>query len=376
MDWKAYESKKEELKREAQKLLDTAETEKRELDPHERDAYEQIRGQVKVLNDIVKEERAEAERILETATAEPAKTETSASDFFRNMQKGTDVELRAWASNSGSGSYMVPQEWHDSVESYRFQRNFLRQAGAMVVRTESTHNIPVLSALATAAVTAENAAYTASDPTIAQVILYAYKLSLKTVVSEELISDAAYDVGAELARANGLAFGAAEEGYFMTGTGSSQPTGIFNKAADKTLAANNAITKDELIESVYGLSRHYRDGAVWMMDDTTALYIAKLKLDVTTSGTTPYFWTDAVGGEPPRLLGYPVYTQSTIADITTSAKVIAFGNPAYYVIGERGPMQAKRLTLNEYGDTFAFAHRIDGKPLDASAFYVVGMKTS
>lgn len=298
---------------------------------------------------------------------------TRVSNGRNPYMTGTVTEARALASNTGSGSYLVEQEWHNVVEQCRFQRNFLRQTGARVVTTSSTHNIPVLTALSSPTIVGENTAYTASDPTIGQVILYAYKLSDKVPVSEELLADAAYDVEGELARAMGLGFGAAEEAYFLTGTGSSQPTGIFNKAADKTLASASAITKDELIETVYGLARHYRDGAVWMMDDTTAAYIAKLKLDVTTSGTTPYFWTDSVGGEPPRLLGYPVYTNTNIADIGASAKVICFGNPQMYVIGERGPLNIKRLTLTEYGDTFAYHHRIDGKPLDATAFYVVAM---
>jgi HK97 family phage major capsid protein len=306
--------------------------------------------------------------------------------FFRSMgfrnagnafQSGKIREARAsLASNTGSGSYLVPQEWHATVEEYRFQRNFLREAGAMVVTTESTHNIPVLTALSSPTIVGENTAYTASDPTIGQVILYAYKLTDKIPVSEELLADAAYDVEGVLARAIGLGFGAAEETYFLTGTGSSQPTGIFNKAADKTLASASAITNDELIETVYALARHYRNGASWMMDDATVALIAKNKLTVTTSGTLPYFWQDSVGGELPRLLGYPVYTNSNIANIAASAKVICFGNAQYYVIGERGPLNVKRLQLTEYGDTFAYHQRIDGKPLDPAAFQVVAMAAS
>ncbi len=315
-------------------------------------------------------------RDLEEARAMAARTTapseaTQMGRVFAALPKGEEFAIRAaLTEGSGSGSYLVPQEWHERVERVRFERSVMRQAGARVIRTESTHNIPVLSALATAAITGENVAYTASDPTISQVVLYAWKYTLKTLVSEELLLDAVYPLDEELAYATGVAFGKAEDKDFLTGDGSSKPTGIFNKTADKTLAGTTAITKDELIEILYGLERHYRDGAAWFMHDSTALYVAKLKLDVATSGTTPYFWTDAVGGEPPKLLGYPVYTNSNIATIAASAKTICFGNAEFYVIGERGPMVAKRLTLNEYGDTFAFHQRLDGKPLTTSAFYV------
>jgi HK97 family phage major capsid protein len=294
-------------------------------------------------------------------------------DALKGMKVGDEISIApqaSLASNTGSGAYLVPAEWHKSVEEYRFQRNFVRAGGAQVVQTESTHNIPVLTALAAAAIVGENTAYTAADPTIAQVILHAYKLTDKVAVSEELLEDAIYPVEAVLARALGLSFGAAEEAYFLTGTGSAQPTGIFNKAADKELTSPTAITTDELVEIAYGLARAYRNGASWMMDDKTVLHIAKLKEAVTTSGTIPYWWPQAQQGASPTLLGFPVNTGSDIADMAASAKVICFGNLGFYVIGERGPIKVKRLQLTEYGDTFAFSQRIDGVPLDTAAFYV------
>ena len=276
----------------------------------------------------------------------------------------------ALSSISAPGSVLVPEEWHNTVESYRFERNFLRAQGARVITTASTHNIPVLSALSTPAIVGENTAYTDSEATWSEVILNAYKLTNKMNVSEELIADTIYDLDSELARAIGLGFGAVEEQLFLTGTGSSQPTGIFNKTADQTVAAAAAVTNDELIDIVYGLARHYRDGSVWMMADTTAAEIAKAKLTVTTSGTLPYFWTDSVGGEPPRLLGFSVFTNSNIAALGSGNKFIGFGNPEWYLIGERGPLNLKKLALNEYSTTFAWNQRIDGKPLDEDAFEI------
>lgn len=334
-----------------------------------------IEGQVTALEAEARE--AHERELTMAANAQPVTiTPGTPGLSFRDMPRGQEFDIQAaLAEGSGDGQYLVGQEWHNQVEEYRMARAWFRGLNPMLVRTASTHNIPVLDGLATAAITGENAAYTDSDPSIANVILYAYKLTLKSNVSEELIDDTSYNVDAFLARATGLGFGSGEQKLFIVGNGSGQPTGVMNKTADKTFASATAITKDELIEVVYGLARHYRDGACWMMNDATAAYIAKLKLDVTTSGTTPYFWTDSVGGEPPKLLGYPVYTDANIATIASAAKTICFGNVPMYVIGERGPMKAKRLQLNEYSDTFAFAHRIDGKPLDPAAFYVAKQLT-
>jgi len=321
-------------------------------------------------------------RTVHAAEVEDARNATAivaASDVtgssFRDMPRGQEFEIRnALAEGSGSGSYLVPQEWHTSVEEYRFQRNALRGAGVQVIQTNSTHNIPVLSALATAAVTGENAAYTASDPTVVQVILSAYKYTLKTAVSEELLADSAYPIDTMMARATGLAFGAAEEKDMLVGDGSSKITGIFNKTADYTTPSSATVVgADDLIAMVFGLAQQYHDGAYWMMNATTALKIAQLKEAVTTSGTTPYWWTNASQGTPATLLGFPVILNSNIAASTAGLKAVCFGNPQMYQLAERGPLVAKRLQLTEYGDTFAFNQRLDGKPLATEAFYVLAM---
>lgn len=330
-----------------------------------------------LLAEVLEREHAELEAAKAKAVEVGGASEPPKGRVFARLPYGTELDIVATLqAGSGSGSYLVPQEWHDRVESVRFAQAVVRQAGARVIRTQSTHNIPVLTANATAGWKGEGAAYQTGDLSISPVVLGAYKLTHKVEVTEELLEDAAYDVDGAIAESVGTAFGLAEDAAFLTGTGSGQPTGIFAKTADKTTANGTAITKDELIELVYTLPRQYRGGACWFMNDATALYIAKLKVDVVTSGSTPYWWTDAVGGEPPKLLGYPVYTSSAIATIALGAKTVCFGNPQYYVIGERGPIVAKRLQLSEYADTFAFRQRVDGKPLDTGAFAVLAQKAT
>jgi hypothetical protein len=64
--------------------------------------------------------------------------------------------------------------------------------------------------------------------------------------------------------------------------------------------------------------------------------------------------------------------RSNITAITTaSSDIICFGNPKFYGIAERGPMEVKKMQLNEYSTTYAFSQRIDGKPLTSSAFVVM-----
>lgn len=381
---RTYESTMVEIEKIETEMRDV--TQKSEPSADDKDFLLKAQGEVealrKVANDLhvseVEDLRKAAERAVPVASKDDRELMSEFRSRLKSMKPGEELELlrpeqRAFASNTGSGSYLVPQEWHSKVEEYRFERNWLRQAGAQVVRTESTHNIPVLSANGTAAIVGENTAYTNSEPTISQVILYAYKLTDKVLVSEELLEDSLYDLEGTLAKSMGYSFGAGELGYGMTGNGSSQPTGIFNKTADLTTDTQNVITADELIEVIYGLQAEYRDGAVFMMDQLLAQYIATLKTPVTTSGGQNYQFPSMSDGKNPTLFGYDVKFSTAIADRAAGAKALCFGNPSFYLIGERGPMKVKRLQLSEYQDTFAFAQRYDSKPLNADAFYVVAL---
>ena len=334
-----------------------------------------------VANDLhiqeVTDLKAAAERAVPVTGNESSKM-LEFRDMLRGMRPGEEISLvadeRALTSLSGSGSYLVPQEWDSQLREYRFEKNWMRES-AEIVQTASTHNMPILTANGTAAITGENTAYTNSEPTIGSAILYAYKLTNKALVAEELLEDEVYNLEGALAKSMGYSFGLAELGYCMTGNGSSQPTGIFNKTTDLTTASSGVITNDELISAVYGLAAEYRDAnCVWMGDSTTALYIAQKKVDVATSGSTPYQHLGMLNGQNMTLFGYGFKLASAIADYAAGNKVLAFGNPSEYVIGERGPIKVKRLELAEHQTTFAYAQRFDAKPKNAAAFYVVTAK--
>ncbi len=46
------------------------------------------------------------------------------------------------------------------------------------------------------------------------------------------------------------------------------------------------------------------------------------------------------------------------------------------MIGERGPMEIRRVILNEYSTTFAISQRMDGHPLTNDAWYIFSTSTS
>jgi len=113
---------------------------------------------------------AKAEDRFELLRTMPKNSEM-AIQFSRDMnyhKHGTPGKMRearaALSTDTTPGSVLVPEEWHATVESYRFERNFVRSQGADVITTSTTHNIPVLTALSSPAIVGENTAYTDSEP--------------------------------------------------------------------------------------------------------------------------------------------------------------------------------------------------------------------
>ena len=385
-DYTKYERLIEDKQGRAKHLTDTAIGEGREMSDSEVREHEALYGEIGALRSVVEDLKNQEitdlrERIDASDRAESKfGDKRSDGEFFRSMQTGESrtlygPESRAWSSASGA-SGMLSEEWHAQVLAYLFPASVARQSGMQVIRTSHTHNIPIMSAYgsAAAAIVAENTAYTEDDPTVTRVQMGAYKFTKKVRVAEEVMADFEYPIEAILAEAAGVAFGQAENSYFISsaGTGTSTPSGLFSLTATASAAsASGGPTADELIRSIYELPRQYRSGdAAWYMTDTLAGLIARKR--TTPSAVESLLWQDPVKGEPPTLFGYKVYTGTNFGNYNESAtKMLVFGNPKFYMIGERGPLEVKRLTLDEYSTVFAFSRRMDGHPLTSSAFVVL-----
>jgi HK97 family phage major capsid protein len=109
-----------------------------------------------------------------------------------------------------------------------------------------TQTVPVVSGGNTAYWIDENGLKTASDPTFEQMTLTAYKLVVKTLVSDELLADSNPAVDDVLMDLFALAIIRGEETAFLRGTGlAGDPiTGIYNTAGISTLPYSGDLSDD------------------------------------------------------------------------------------------------------------------------------------
>lgn len=275
------------------------------------------------------------------------------------------------------GGYLVPEEFERQIVTGLDEANVVRSL-AKVITTSAERKIPVAATHSAAQWTAENGAYTESNPTFDQKTIDAFKLTDLIKVSLELLQDSMFDLESYISAEFARAFGIAEEQAFCVGTGTNQPTGIFTAnggTVGVTAAAANAITADELISLVYALKSPYRRNAKFLMNDATVALIRKLK-----DNNGAYLWQPSIqAGEPDRLLGYELYTSPYVPGVASEALTVAFGDFKNYWIADRAGRTVQRL--NELYSTngqvgFVATERVDGKVILPEGIQLLKMKKS
>ena len=386
--------KRAKLIADARAILDKAEKEDRSLTAEELEQYNKIDAEIDRLGkEIEIEERQQArERELEQLENRahkpnpggkeertgPRATEEYRNAFWKAMRHTRNAlyadEVRALQVGTDSeGGFLVPDEFERTLIQALEDQNIMRGLATVINTGSGDRIIPVVASHGTATWTGEEGAFTESDDVFSQITLGAHKVTTLMKVSEELLNDSAFNLEAYISSEYARRIGAAEEEAFINGNGSGKPTGLIVSAqVGKTTAANNAITFDELIDLYHSLKRPYRSRASWLMADSTAKVIRKLK-----DQDNQYLWQPSVtAGQPDMLLGRPVQISDYVPAIASQAKVIAFGDFKYYWIADRQGRVFQRLNeLYAINGQVGFRayQRVDGKLILPEAVQVLKM---
>lgn len=321
-------------------ILNKAESESRDLSGEERQEYDRREERVTELTgDIRRHEQVkslEAQDVRDPSVEQPETPEADRpvgrdSDEYRDafsaaMRGQADAEQRSTLNTAtdAEGGYAVPEQWGDLHESLR-EAGIIREL-ATVVTTEMGGglHVPFVSADAdTPGLVAEEGAIPDDGETFDEKIIEAYKRARLTKASEEVVQDALFDVAAFVGTRLGFDLGRAANAWYVNGTGTGQPEGLFAGATvSATLAANNAIAGDEVIDLFYAVIRPYRANGVWVGADSTAAAIRKLK-----DSNGQYLWQPSLqAGEPDLLLGKPFFSDPDVDPLAATNRPLGFGD--------------------------------------------------
>ena len=344
-------------------MLEACDTENRTFNSEETEKYERMESDFDQLSESIEKREVLNTREIEmaAATSKPVEVETRSepasviadsgrkervidtpeyrdafSKYQRHGLKYMDhAEMRALeAGVDAQGGYAVSGPQALDIQNAADEISFV-PALSRVLNVSTDVKIPYISAALAAAIVDEEATAGETDPTFGGRTLAAYKFMCKTLASVELVGDTSFDLGAWLQDAQARAFAAADDQYMLTGTGSSQPTGILNtgSAVGKTAVAADAVTANELIDLRYALTNGYDNGpnVGWCFNSSTVKAIRKL-----ADSNGQYLWSAGMEGAGDTLLGFPVHQNSNIADMATGVKAGALVNFDFHWVARRG----------------------------------------
>lgn len=288
-------------------------------------------------------------------------------------------EIRALAWDTGSSASLVPTTLARTLYEYMEASSAMFRAptSRLVTTSGEPMQLPYLSAHAIGTqVSGQGTALAGTDPTFARLALNAFKYGQLVKVSAETIDDAAFDIAGFLGRDIGRSLGRLIGTDLVSGTGSGKPRGLMIAAAaggGSVTTGGSLIgpTYDSLVSLVYGLTDAYRGtSAGWVMKDSTAGTIRKLRDGAGGTIGQPLWQPSTVLGQPDTLLGYPVFTDTNVAAQGSNARIIAFADLSAYYIREVGnPVIEVDRSVYFATDEVAVRgkHRVDGDLVDTAA---------
>jgi HK97 family phage major capsid protein len=291
------------------------------------------------------------------------------------VRKGDERELKAMSVVSDpDGGYLVTPALSDTIQQRIFDVSPLaRLARRVEIGAGDAFEEPLDVGDMEAAWVAETQARPGTaTPELKQVRIALNEMYAAPVVTQKLLDDARFDVGAWLESRIADRFARLEGAAFVNGDGQHKPRGLltYNTAAtadgarpwftvqhvNTGNASGFASTNpaDSLIEMVYALRAPYRANARWVMNRKTAGVIRKFK----EATTNAYIWGEASAGQPATLFGFPVEFDEEFPDLGPNALPVAFGDfRAAYTVVERPGLRMLRDPFSAKPNVIFYAYR-------------------
>ena len=285
-----------------------------------------------------------------------AEYRASFEKWFRKGGEGNMDAVKQLAVQAGlstlsdpDGGYLVaPPEFDQEIDRVAETISVMRRLCTVRPIGTSTYKKLVNMGGASSGWVAEKESRSETDtPTLREISLNTKEVYAEPGCTQISLDDATIDLPSWLADEVTVEFDEQEAEAFITGDGVAKPHGIAGypfvpnssyewgkvgyTAGGHANLLNNA---DKLIDLQHSLKSKYRNGAVWLMNDTTCSAIRKFK-----DGEGNYLWRPGlIEGKPDNLLGKPCEYDDNLDDIGANKYPLFFGNfkRAYMIIDRKG----------------------------------------
>lgn len=360
-----------------------------------------------------KQGTAELEARLERIEGDLKNNEKAFLDYQAKANRITlgsctdSMELKAfsqWARNSEDGKgkfkatlttdfdpgagYTVLPELELAIERVAGKTSVMRQLAFVQTISTGSFQKLVSKSGATGGWRDENTSISTTETSKLDLIeIYAREMYANPKASQQLLDDSAVDIAQWFSDEVGETFGELEGNAFINGSGMTQPDGLlkyncvnnnsysWGKIGYVLSGANGKFVEpkgsevdpvspgDTIINLIHALKPKYRFNGVFLMSDSMLAVIRKLKTTFNQTAMNAYLWEPSFQlGVPGRLLGYPVYTDDNMPDMTNGSLSIAFGDfkRAYTIVDRRGISIIKDPYTNKGMIEFYTSKRVGG----------------
>ena len=272
--------------------------------------------------------------------------------FFRKGAEGglRDLEVQAGLStlSDPDGGFLVPEDYEQAIDRVALSVSAMRRLATVRTIGTDTYKKLVNQGGASAGWVGEKGARAETNtPTLVEIAINAKEVYAMPAATQTLLDDSRVDIAGWLADEVSIEFSEQESDAFINGNGVEKPKGIaaYPMAANASyvwgkvgyITSGNASLVndlDKLIDLQHALKPVYRNGAAWLMNDSTLATIRKMK-----DGDGNYIWVPGLkDGAPDTLLGKPVEIDDNVDDIGADKYPIFFANfkRAYLIIDRQG----------------------------------------
>ena len=295
-------------------------------------------------------------------------------------RNGFDPRLKDLGEGAGDqGGFLVPEEFRAELLRITLESALVRPRARVVPMGGLTLRYPAIRDASHASTVrggisavwspeAGDVSSATNEPTFAQAVLTAKKLTAYTVSSNELLADSAISLEAILMQLFGEAIAYFEDDAFIAGVGGAQPVGILNadalvSVAKETGQAADTIVWENLIKVYSRLLPGSHGRCTWYACQDTFPQLAVMSLSVGTGGA-PVWMNNGVSGPPATILGRPLILTEK-AETVGDAGDIVCADFSYYLIGDRQAMtvaSSPHVKFINDQTVWRFIQRVDGRP--------------
>ena len=284
-----------------------------------------------------------------------------------------EIISRAQSTTNSAGGYTIPQTLANEIIKGMAAFGGMRE-NSRILNTTGGETFKFAyndDTAGTVELITEGNAITANDDTaFSEVSLGAYKYGQAVYINHELAQDSQFDIVGYITELFAERFGRGLNAIYTTADGSSKPNGVMSAtSAGVTLADQDAISYNEILELKHSVDPAYRRNGKFMLNDATLLAIKKLSIG---SGDARPLWDagSTVSGAPATIDGSQYFINQDVDSLGSLKKPMAYGDFSKFIIRDAGTMRMIRDTsLRVLQDQITLVgwHRTDSDLLDSRA---------